>query len=79
METGRYNSVPYENRKCQLCDLNEIGDEFHFLFICSKFTDERNLWLDKINVDIGLISTDRNQLLKEIFKFPRQTAKFICK
>ena len=27
--------------KCKLCDKNEIGDEFHYLFICPVFQEDR--------------------------------------
>ncbi len=32
--TGRYNRTPRENRCCTKCDENEIGDEYHVLFVC---------------------------------------------
>ena len=39
--TGRYSNKPLEDRTCTVCESNEIGDEFHYLFKCSKFKDER--------------------------------------
>ena len=34
--SGRHNGIPIDERKCNLCDLNDhfnkIGDEFHYLF-----------------------------------------------
>ena len=30
-------TIPYENRKCLLCNLEEIGDEFHYTLICPFF------------------------------------------
>ena len=38
---GRYANKPLEDRTCTVCESNEIGDEFHYLFKCSKFNDER--------------------------------------
>ena len=35
VETGRWKNIPYQNRICSLCEGNAIGDEFHYLFICS--------------------------------------------
>ena len=32
---GRYYNVPREQRYCELCDHNIIGDEFHFIFECT--------------------------------------------
>ena len=32
--SGRHNDIPVDDRKCNLCDLNDhfnkIGDEFHY-------------------------------------------------
>ena len=36
VETGRYNAVPLENRKCKHCGHNDIEDEIHFTFKCEK-------------------------------------------
>jgi hypothetical protein len=34
IEHGRWNNIPRENRKCNLCNLEEIGDEFHYILNC---------------------------------------------
>ena len=44
---GRYSNTPIEDRKCTLCESNEIGDEFHYLFQCSKFNDGRIKYIKK--------------------------------
>ncbi len=31
--TGRYNRTPRENRLCTKCEDNELGDEYHILFV----------------------------------------------
>lgn len=36
IETGRWQNIPRQNRLCTLCNMNEIGDEFHYLFNCSE-------------------------------------------
>ena len=38
---GRYSNKPLEDRACTVCESDEIGDEFHYLFKCSNFNDER--------------------------------------
>ena len=30
IESGRYKNITREERKCKNCNLNEIGDEYHF-------------------------------------------------
>ena len=41
IEVGRWENIVYEDRKCNFCEKNELGDEFHYLFICSYFQNER--------------------------------------
>ena len=50
VETGRYNNVPYNDRLCRLCELNEVGDEHHFLMSCTnmKFIDLRTKFIDNL-------------------------------
>ena len=35
--TGRYANIPRSERICNLCNLNVMGDEFHFVFQCPFF------------------------------------------
>ena len=41
VETGRWNNILFEDRLCTICDKNDIGDEFHYLFICKFFHNSR--------------------------------------
>lgn len=47
VETGRWLSVDYQDRKCKLCNRMDIGDEYHYLFVCEKFCNERNKYLKR--------------------------------
>ena len=42
---GRYNNIDREDRICSLCN-SGIGDEYHYIFICSHFDQERNSLLN---------------------------------
>ena len=44
MSIGKEN-IPREDRKCTICDSNDIGDEFHYLFNCNCFEYERRQYL----------------------------------
>ncbi|MES9880523.1 MAG: reverse transcriptase family protein [Sedimenticola sp.] len=46
VETGRWSNIEYGDRKCNICNTNDIGDEFHYLFICSSLSEERKKYLD---------------------------------
>ena len=65
---GRYNNTPHNDRLCRFCDLNEVGDEHHFLMSCknikllslrSKFSED----VYKINSSFKLFS------LEELFMY----------
>ena len=42
-ETVSYCAEEREiNKLCRLCDKKDIGDEFHYLFVCPYFNTQRN-------------------------------------
>ena len=43
--TGRFNGIERQNRICTLCNLNKIGDEFHYLFECPKLESNRKKYI----------------------------------
>ena len=47
VETGRWNNIEYSQRKCTLCNLNDIGDEMHMLLICPHFEQTRKSFIKK--------------------------------
>ena len=36
IETGRWQNIPRNQRKCQICSKDEIGNEYHYLFNCNS-------------------------------------------
>ena len=47
VETGIYKNIPRSERICVKCTQLEIGDEFHFIFNCQFFADQRRTYLPK--------------------------------
>ena len=47
IQRGRVLNIPYNERLCTLCDRHEIGDEFHYIFICPRLQTERKQFLKK--------------------------------
>ncbi len=45
VEVGRYRNIEYKDRKCPDC--KTIGDEFHYLFSCELFKEERKRLIPK--------------------------------
>ena len=42
IEKGRWLRQDINNRKCTLCNTNEVGDECHYIFKCPFSTQHRN-------------------------------------
>ena len=47
IEKGRWDNIERNERCCNLCDTNLIGDEFHYLFECEILKDIRQIYLPK--------------------------------
>ena len=47
IEKGRYRNIERNDRKCTLCDRNDIEDEFHFSLLCPFYADLRILYIKK--------------------------------
>ena len=47
IETGCHRNIDRPNRKCTVCNLNDIEDEFHFTLICPAYEDLRKLYIPK--------------------------------
>ena len=41
------NFKPENERKCVICDLNDLGDEYHYVMICPVFREIREIYLKK--------------------------------
>ena len=47
IEEGRFNQIARADRKCLVCDSNDIGNEYHYICICPKFDEIRKKTLKK--------------------------------
>ena len=50
IETGRHSipRIPPENRFCEVCTLNEVEDEFHFVMKCTAYNRPRRTLLSSL-------------------------------
>lgn len=46
-EIGRFQNIELSDRKCTLCDKNDVGDEMHYLLICPYFNVDRTKFISK--------------------------------
>ena len=54
VETGRYRSIPLENRLCTHCNLNQVEDEIHFITSCELYTDIRVTLAESNGIDLAV-------------------------
>ena len=49
IQTGRYsrNNIPRNERYCQLCNLNDLEDEHHFVCVCPIYNELRRNYINK--------------------------------
>ena len=48
IESGRFCNIERSRRICNLCNLNQLGDEFHYILECTFFSEHRRRYIDSI-------------------------------
>ncbi len=72
IEQGRFFGIQRNDRICNICNRDEIGDEFHYLFKCDYFTEERRKYIPEeifrspntFKYNSFMNSTDKNPSVK---------------
>jgi hypothetical protein len=79
IETGRFRNTRVEDRLCNLCNLQHIEEEMHFLFDCTLYTDLRRDWLQGVRDQVVNFDTLNNfEKIRIMFeKHHRCTSKYI--
>ena len=69
---------PRSCRICTLCDLNDIGDEYHYVMICPAFRDLREIYIPKYYKNRPsvlkftlLMSSDKKKVIFNLAKFAK--------
>ena len=77
VETGRYRSIPLENRLCTHCNLNQVEDEIHFITSCELYTDIRVTLAESNGIDLAVDNT--SELFVNVCNNvpPKELAQFI--
>ena len=85
IETGRWQSIERNNRKCLYCNKNDLGDEYHYLFVCSFFKLARNQCLSfyyRENANTlkfkQLFETKDHVTLRKLCKFINVVNTILC-
>ena len=76
IEIGRHRNIVRADRKCILCNLNDVEDEYHFIFICHIYNDLRKEYLQKyfyvkhsVAMFITLLNSSKLNVLKNLATF----------
>lgn len=76
IEIGRYQNIERNERKCTLCNSNEVEDEYHFSFVCPIYYDLRIRYIKRYYRNhssmlkfIQLLDTNNNKELNMFGKY----------
>jgi hypothetical protein len=85
IDSGKYKNITREERKCKNCNLNEIGDEYHFFLKCTANHSLRNNLFNKIIINkpdfieeiplikIKILLDANSELMAEVGDFIKQS------
>jgi hypothetical protein len=82
IEKCRHSGKERADRLCQLFNMNEIGDEIHFLFFCPKLLNipPNQLRLQNKNTDVSHWQNILSKIFSDNSKISlKELARFICK
>jgi hypothetical protein len=63
IECGRFFGIDRDEHLCDLCDHSELGDEFHYLYNCSYFAEERKKYLPRNLLQVRNVIISFNSLM----------------
>ena len=79
-----YFNTPRQERFCNMCNLNDIGDEYHYIMLCPVFNEFRDLYIPNyyktrpsVHKFICLMKTEKKTLLIKLAKFVREIMNII--
>ena len=64
VETGRYKNIPFVDRKCEHCILNQIDDEHHYITACTRNA------VTRINLQEKVLTLCKSKNYENIFSNP---------
>ena len=76
IETGRHTNIERLDRKCNLCNLDDLEDEYHFTLICPIYKDLRIAYIQKyfyrrpnVMKSLELLNSTRPKILNNLAIF----------
>ena len=77
IERGRYEGIPRDERLCNVCNMNAVETEYHFLLVCPRYTDLRRKFLKPYFCHWPSINKFNTLLMGSSKPAMIKTAKFI--
>ena len=77
IERGRWENIERSQRIGTLCNRNEMGDEFHYLFECDFFKETRTIYLPKFYQRHANILKFQKLMSVRNLKLLQQLSRFI--
>ena len=77
VEKCRWLGINRQDRRCTLCNMLDIGDEFHYLFRCTHFNNDRNKYLPFIRRIPANVLSFRNIMLENDTEKLIKLCKFV--
>ena len=77
IEKGRHLNIDRNERKCELCNMNDIGDEYHYVCCCTKFRNLRTKFIPRKFHKKSSVQKYCDLMLCKSKKQRLKTAKFI--
>ena len=77
IERGRHLHLPRNNRICPNCSNNQIENEYHFLLICSKYSDLRTKYIKRYYYTWPSLRKFTNLLSNKSISIAKNMSKFI--
>ena len=77
IETGRWSNIARNERYCNLCTSNTLGDEFHYILECPSLLNDRKLLLGNYYCTRVNVIKFRDLFTKNDISILRKLCKFI--
>ena len=69
IETGRFRNLDVNERICEVCNIDLVEDEFHFICVCNAYCEYREILFDKVE-------NSENMSLEELFVYVMKCKPF---
>lgn len=80
IETGRYQRLDVNLRRCEVCETGDVEDEFHFVCLCEGYRQDRETlyeYMSGVCEGFALL-TEAEQFVKIMQNCNQHVIRFIC-